>query len=104
MTQSNPQYTAVIQQIGARLQALCDAINEGDTQRILIVQKELTAATEAVWSDVQNDPIPGRDKAIFHLLASAAIKDLPREIQDPANYPRMQRELRLLKRSLELWT
>ena len=37
MTQSNPQYTAVIQQIGARLQALCDAINEGDTQRILTV-------------------------------------------------------------------
>src|SRR5262245_23634691 len=104
MTQSNPQYTAVIQQISTHLQALCNAIDEGDTQRILTAQKELTAATEAVWSHVQNDPIPGRDKAIFHLLASAAIKELPREIQDPANYPRMQRELRLLKRSLELWT
>jgi len=104
MTQSNPQYTAVIQQISTRLQALCDAIDEGDTQRILTAQKELTVSVEAMWSRVENGPMPGRDKAIFHLLAGAAIKELPHAIQDPTNYPRMQRELRLLKRSLELWT
>ena len=104
MTQSNPQYTAVIQQISTHMQALCDAIDEGDTQRILTAQKELTAAAEAIWSHIEHDSLPGRDKALARLLAEGALKELPSAIQDPANYPRIQRELRLLKRSLELWT
>ena len=104
MTELNPIYTAALQQVSTRLQALCDAIDSGDTQRILTAQKELTATAEVIWSHVQNDPISGREKAIARLLADAALKELPQEIQDPANYPRIQRESRLLKRSLELWT
>lgn len=104
MTELNPTYTAALQQISTCLQALCDTIDSGDTHRILTAQKELTTAAEAIWSHIENDPIPNRDKALARLLAGAALKDLPKEIQDPANYPRIQRELRLLKRSLELWT
>lgn len=103
MTELNPIYTAALQQVSTRLQALCDAIDSGDAQRILTTQKELTATAEAIWSHIENDPIPGREKALARLLADAALKELPREIQDPANYPRIQRELRLLKRSLDLW-
>lgn len=104
MTELNPQYAAALQQVSTCLQALCDTIDSGDTQRILTTQKELTATAEAIWSLIENDPIPNRDKALARLLAGAALKDLPQEIQNPANYPRIQRELRLLKRSLELWT
>jgi hypothetical protein len=104
MTELNPKYAAALQQVSAYLQALCDTIDSGDTQRILTTQKELTATAEAIWSHIENDPIPNRDKALARLLAGAALKDLPQEIQNPANYPRIQRELRLLKRSLELWT
>lgn len=103
MTQLPPQYAAALQPVSTRLQALCDAIDSGDTQRILTTQKELTTAAEAIWSHIENDSLPGRDKALARLLAGGALKELPQEIQDPANYPRMQRELRLLKRTLELW-
>lgn len=104
MTELNPKYATALQQVSTRLQALCDAIDSGDTQRILTAQKELTATTEAIWSHIENDSLPGRDKALARLLADAALKELPDAIQDPANYPRIQRESRLLKRSLELWT
>ncbi|MCL4299129.1 MAG: hypothetical protein KJ077_25560 [Anaerolineae bacterium] len=103
MTELNPTYTAAIQQISTHLQALCNAIDSDNTQRILTAQKELTTTTEAIWSHIENGPIPSRDKALARLLADAALKELPKEIQNPANYPRIQRELRLLKRSLELW-
>lgn len=104
MTELNPQYTAALQQLITRLQALCDAIDSGDAQCILTAQKKLTATAEAIWSHLENEPIPSRDKALARLLAGGALEDLPKEIQDPTNYPRLQRELRLLKRSLELWT
>lgn len=104
MTELNPQYTAALQHLSTRLQALSNAIDSGDAQRILTTQKELTAAAEAIWSHIENDSLSGWDKALARLLAEGALKELPGDIQDPANYPRMQRELRLLKRSLELWT
>jgi hypothetical protein len=97
MTQLTPQYAAALQPVSTRLQALCDAIDSGDTQRILAAQKELTATTEAIWSHIENDSLPGRDKALARLLAEGALKELPGAIQDPANYPRIQRELRQLR-------
>lgn len=59
MTQLTLQYTAALQQVSTHLQALGDAIDSGDTQRILTAQKELTATTEAIWSHIENDSLPG---------------------------------------------
>jgi hypothetical protein len=39
---------------------------------------------------------------VARLLADMAMRDLPQEIQDPANYPQILHKLRLLKNSLVL--
>ncbi len=55
------------------------------------------------WKRALGDAeISDGDKAVLRLLSEAAIKDLPQKIQDPANYPKIKRELHLLKNSLAL--
>ena len=46
--------------------------------------------------------ITAREKGILRLLAGAAIKELPEMIKDPANYAKIEQDLRLLKSSLAL--
>lgn len=103
MTEVTPEQTAAIQKITTLAHALYEAFDTQDTQQILTAQKNLSAAAEVLWARANNDErISGHDKAILRLLAEAAIKELPQKIQDPANYPQIKHELRLLKSSLVL--
>lgn len=102
MPAMTPERADAIQQIVTHSEELYAAIDSGDTQRILSAQKNLTAAAEAIWERIENSDMSGHDKAITRLLAGAAIKELPVTIQDPNNYSRIQRELRLMKSSLSL--
>lgn len=103
MPNFDPELTAAVQQVTALIQVLDEALERRDSQQILNTQQNLTAVAEMIWTRVDHDAIVSRrDKAIARLLADAAIKELPVAIQDPANYPRIQRELRVLKSSLAL--
>ena len=103
MEETNPDHTFVIQQVIALTQVLSEALDSQNPERILTAQQNLTAAAESIWAQLDSTTdISGQDKAIVRLLAGAAVKDLPQMIQDPANYARIKRELRLLKSSLAL--
>lgn len=102
MTQISPAMASKIDEISALAHALYIAIESGDRDQIIAAQKELTAAAENVLAALDNAPISGQDKAVVHLLAGAAVKELPIAIQDPVNYPRILHEIRLLKNSLVL--
>jgi len=103
MPNLNSEQAAALQQIITLVQALDETLECGDSQQILKTQQTLTANVEALWTRLDHDTsISGHDKAIARLLAGAAIKELPVAILDPANYPKLQRELRVLKSSLVL--
>jgi hypothetical protein len=94
---------ALVGQVTALVQALDEALERRDSQQILTAQQELTAVAEMVWPRLDQDVgLSGREKAIVRLLTGVAIKELPVAIQDPANYPKIQRDLRVLKSSLVL--
>lgn len=100
MLQIDHKRAAEIQQITALAQALQDALEDQNTEQILIAQQNLTATAEMIWARVDNDTaITGREKGFLRALAGAAIKELPEKIKDPANYPKIKHELRLLKSS-----
>ncbi len=103
MSNIDPERAAALQQITALAQVLYEALERQDSQQILSAQQNLTAVAEMIWTRVDQDAsVSGRDKAVVRLLAGAAIKELPVAIQDPANYPKIQQDLRILKSSLVL--
>jgi hypothetical protein len=103
MSNIDPEQAAAIQQVTALAQVLYEALERQDSQQILSAQQNLTAVIEMIWTRVNQDAgVSGRDKAILRLLAGGAIKELPVAIQDPANYPKIQHDLRMLKSSLVL--
>ncbi len=103
MEKTNPDRSAAVQQITALTQNLSEALDSTNPQRIVNMQQNLTAAAEMIWAYVEHDPeISGKDKAVVRLLANGAIQELPQLVQDPANYPKIKRELRLLRTSLAL--
>ena len=91
-----------LNQLTQLAQTLYTAIDGGDHAQILSAQQALSAQASELWRHVDLDDVAGRDKAVARLLADMAIHSLPESIQDPANYPRIQHELRLLKNSLVL--
>lgn len=93
---------AVLKQLTDLAHALYVAIDTGDRTQILSAQQALSEKAEIAWKHVDQEQVSGRDKAVARLLADMAIEALPQAIQDPANYPRIQHELRLLKNSLVL--
>ena len=103
MPNFDPEQAAAVQQVTALVQLLDEALERGDPRQILNAQQNLTAVAEMHWTRLDHDAsLSGREKAIVRLLTGAAIKELPVAIQDPANYPKIQRELRILKSSLVL--
>ena len=103
MPNFDPELTAAVRQVTALVQVLDEALERRDSQQILSAQQELTAVGEMVWNRLDQDAgVSSREKAIVRLLAGAAIKELPVAIQDPANYSKIQRDLRVLKSSLVL--
>jgi hypothetical protein len=103
MPNFDPEQAALVEQVTALVQLLDEALERRDSQQILNAQQELTAVAEMVWTRLdQGAGLSGREKAIVRLLTGAALKELPVAIQDPANFPRIQRELRILKSSLVL--
>jgi hypothetical protein len=103
MSNIDPEQAAAVHQVTALAQVLYEALELQDPQQILSAQQNLTAVAEMFWTRVNQDAsVSGRDKAILRLLAGGAIKELPVAIQDPANYPKIQHDLRVLKSSLVL--
>ncbi len=103
MSSLEPERAAVVQQVTALAQVLYEALERQDAAQIQSAQQNMTAVAELIWAHVDQDAgIAGRDKAMVRLLADAAIKDLPMAIQSPANYPKIQRDLRMLRSSLML--
>jgi hypothetical protein len=92
----------LVQHITGLAQALASAVKTGDSAQILTAQQNLSHAAEVVWARYDNETHSGKDKAVARLLADMAMRDLPQEIQDPANYPQILHKLRLLKNSLVL--
>ena len=103
MPNIDPELAATVQQVTALVQLLDEALERRDSQQILNAQQNLTAIGEMMWTRLDQDAgLSGREKAIVRLLAGAAIHELPIAIQDPANHPKIQRDLRVLKSSLVL--
>jgi len=100
---NNLERAAAVQQISVLAQALYDALESQNSEQILAAQQNLSTAAEALWANVKSrTDITPREKGVLRLLAGDAIKELPEKIKDPANYPKIQRDLRLLKSSLVL--
>lgn len=93
---------AALKQLTDLAHDLYVAIDTGDRAQILSTQQALSEKAEIAWKHVDQEQVSGRDKAVARLLADMAIEALPQAIQDPANYLRIQHELRLLKNSLVL--
>lgn len=103
MTESISDREAAVQQIIKLAQNLYEALENQELKEILIAQQNLSAVAEMVLLLMENEAnLSGREKAIVRLLVGAAMKELPLKIQDPANYPQIKRDLRLLKSSLVL--
>lgn len=103
MTEFRSERDAAVQQIVKLAQILYEALDSQNAQQILTAQQNLSAIAEMMLAQIDREAdLSGRDKAILRLLAEAAIKELPMKIQDPANYPQIRRDLRLLKSSLVL--
>ncbi len=103
MAENNPEREDAIHQISVLAQALYDALESQNSEQIMAAQQNLSAAAEVLWANVQSrTDVTPREKGVLRLLADDAIKELPEKIKDPANYARIQRDLRLLKSSLVL--
>lgn len=103
MTEFVSEKDAVVQQIIRLTRDLYEALDSHNAQQILIAQQNLSATAEKALVLIDHEiDLSGRDKAIVRLLAEVAIKELPVKIKDPANYPQIRRDLRLLKSSLVL--
>jgi hypothetical protein len=103
MTEFLSEKDTAVQQIVILAQALYEALDSQNAQQIQTAQQNLSAIAEMALAKLNREAdLSGRDKAIVRLLAEAAIKELPLKIQDPANYPEIKRDLRLLKSSLVL--
>ncbi|RPI33831.1 MAG: hypothetical protein EHM70_04810 [Chloroflexota bacterium] len=103
MTDISGERADAIQKLSELARVLYEALDRQNSEQILSAQQNLGTAAEMVWTQAASDPdISSKDKAIVRLLADAAIKELPVVIQDPANYPKIKQQLRLLKASLVL--
>ncbi len=103
MTETIPDRDMAIQSITGLVLAFYAALESQNPQQIQATQQSLSTVAEMVWMQASGDPhLSARDKALVRLLAEGAIRELPVKIQDPANYPQIKRELRLLKSSLLL--
>ncbi len=80
-----------------------EALDSQDRSRILSAQQDLSAAAERVWARVERDAsFSCAERAFVRVMSGAAIGELPRDIQDPANYRRIQHHLCAFDFSLAL--
>ncbi len=92
-----------IDRLGELAFALDRAISTGDWEQIQVAQQALSEMVNAGWQQLDQETRPSRDKALGRLIAVSVDSELPMAVQDPANYPRIQRTLRLFRNSLALF-
>lgn len=95
-------HTAIRNQIGALADALLAALDSGDPAKIRDMQQIFSQAAGKAWEVVDELALNPREKAIPRLIVHWAVDELPEQIQDPANYPEIRRQLHLLKNSMEV--
>ncbi len=79
---------------------LSDALEGGDFEKILASQQTLTGAITMLWNTAQEIDIDSKTKAIFRLIVGWATEELPKKINDPANYTEIKRQLNVFRKSM----
>jgi hypothetical protein len=104
MTMNTPiSASAFVQQLRTIGSELLDALNLGDVESVTAAQRKFSGAIDAAWQYFNRPEVPAREKALPRLIERWAQGDLPKEISDPANYPAVARELKLLLSSLVIF-
>ena len=81
---------------------LLDAIESNDDAKTLIAQQEFTDTLTTLWNLAEVIAIDPKLKAVSRLVVGWAMDELPTQIQNPANYPEIKRQLKIFRRSLVL--
>jgi hypothetical protein len=93
-------------QLGNLIGNLLNTLESGDTARIRESQQALSSTIITFWSAVEENAsgIEPGNKAISRLVAGWAAHELPWQVHDPANYAEIKRQLKILQRSLILFS
>lgn len=83
---------------------LLDAIENDDRAKASVAQQEFTGTIATLWNATEEIGVDPKIKAILRLVAGWAIKELPKQIQDPVNDETIQHELKLFQRSLMVFS
>ncbi len=79
---------------------LLNALESGDQTKTLVAQQEFTNTLATLWNAAEVIAIDPKLKAVSRLIVRWAMDELPKQIQDPSNSSEIERQLKLLKRSL----
>ena len=82
---------------------LLEALESNDREKAFAAQQAFTGAIDTLWNATEEINIDPKLKAILRLVASWAITELPKQIQDPVNDDTVRRELKLFQRSLMMF-
>jgi hypothetical protein len=89
-------------QLNTLTKNLLDALENNDRTKVVVAQQAFTGTIASLWNAMEEIDIDPRTKAIPRLIVGWAIKELPKEIQDPVNDGKIRRELTLFQRSLTM--
>jgi hypothetical protein len=81
---------------------LYNSLESGDREKALAAQKTFTETIAALWNALEESEVDRKIKSVLRLVAGWAIHELPQQILDPLNDEKIERELKLLQRSLIL--
>ncbi len=96
----NPPVDEIKTNVGDLATKLLDALESGDQAKTLVAQQEFTDTLATLWNAAQVMGIDPKLKAVSRLIVHWAMDELPNQIQDPSHRSEIERQLKLLKRSL----
>lgn len=92
---------AVLEMMEAAAKALLQALDQGDHAAVAAAQRRFSDAVAAAWERYQQGQIAVSVKGLPRVMYQWAVEELPHQVQDPARWPKIRRELAQFLRTVE---
>ena len=93
---------AVLERMEKEAKALIEALDRGDHAAVAAAQCRFSDVVATAWEQYQQGRITVSVRGLPRVMYQWAVEELPQQVQDPARWPKVRRELMGFLRTVQL--
>ena len=91
---------AVLERMEKEAKALLEALERGDRAAVDAAQRRFSQTVAEAWDRYQQGGIAVAVQGLPRVMYQWAVEELPQQVQDPAQWPKVRRELARFLRTM----